>query len=48
MLFLGRVVLNEEIETYPDNILKVKNWPAPKNADELWSCFAFADYAFSM
>ena len=42
--FLGHVVSGEGIETDPDKIEKVKNWPTPKNSDELRSFLAFASY----
>ena len=35
--FLGHVVSNSGVETDPDKIEKSKNWPMPKNADELHS-----------
>ena len=40
--FLGHVLSDCGIETEPDKIKKVKNWPVPKNADELRSFIAFA------
>ena len=42
--FLGHVVSERGVETDPDKIEKVKNWPVPKNADELRSFVAFAGY----
>ena len=42
--FLGHVVSDCGVETDPDKIEKVKNWPVPKNADELRSFVAFAGY----
>ena len=42
--FLGHVVSDCGVETDPDKIEKVKNWPVPKNADELRSFIAFAGY----
>ena len=42
--FLGHVVSEYGIETDPDKIEKVKNWPIPDNSDELRSFLAFAGY----
>ena len=42
--FLGHVVSSEGIETDPDKIEKIKNWPRPSNSDELRSFIAFAGY----
>lgn len=42
--FLGHVVSSKGIETDPDKIEKVRNWPRPSNADELRSFVAFAGY----
>ena len=42
--FLGHVVSDSGVETGPDKIKKVKNWPVPKNADELHSFKAFVYY----
>ena len=42
--FLGHVVSEKGIETDPEKIEKVKNWPTPANADELRSFLAFAGY----
>ena len=42
--FLGHVVSDCGVETDPDKKEKVKNWPVPKNADELRSFIAFAGY----
>ena len=42
--FLGHIVSAEGIETDPAKIEKIKNWPAPTNADELRSFLAFAGY----
>ena len=42
--FLGHVESDSGVETGPDKIKKVKNWPVPKNADELHSFKAFVYY----
>ncbi|XP_053372981.1 uncharacterized protein LOC123532109 [Mercenaria mercenaria] len=42
--FLGHVVTSEGIETDPDKIDKVRNWPTPMNPDELHSFLSFASY----
>ena len=42
--FLGHIVSAEGIETDPEKINKVRNWPSPTNADELRSFLAFAGY----
>lgn len=42
--FLGHVVSAEGIETDPDKIEKIKNWPRPSNSDELRSFVAFTGY----
>jgi len=42
--FLGHVVSEEGIQTDPDKIQKVMNWPTPSNSDELRSFLAFAGY----
>jgi len=42
--FLGHVVSGDGVETDPDKITKVKNWPEPTNSDELRSFLAFAGY----
>ena len=39
--FLGHVVSDNGVEIDPDKIAKVKNWPEPKNANELHSFIAF-------
>jgi hypothetical protein len=42
--FLGHVVTEEGIETDPDKINKVRDWPTPNNANELRSFLSFAGY----
>lgn len=42
--FLGHVVSKDGIETDPEKIEKIKNWPRPSNPDELRSFVAFAGY----
>lgn len=42
--FLGHVVSQDGIETDPDKIEKIRNWPRPSNSDELRSFVAFAGY----
>jgi len=42
--FLGHVVSAEGVETDPAKIQKVRDWPTPKNADELRLFLAFAGY----
>lgn len=42
--FLGHVVSEDGVETDPEKIEKVRNWPTPSNADELRSFLAFAGY----
>ena len=42
--FLGHVVSERGVETDPDKIERVKNWPTPTNPDELRSFLAFAGY----
>ena len=42
--FLGHVVSKEGIETDPEKIDKIKNWPRPNNSDELRSYLAFCGY----
>ena len=42
--FLGHVVSGAGIETDPEKINKVQNWPIPSNSDELRSFLAFAGY----
>ncbi|XP_060579942.1 uncharacterized protein LOC132736753 [Ruditapes philippinarum] len=43
--FLGHVVSEQGIQTDPEKIDKVKNWPTPKKADELRSFLAFCGYS---
>ena len=40
--FLGHIVSSENIETDPEKIAKVRNWPTPTSHDELRSFLAFA------
>lgn len=42
--FLGHVVGENGIETDPDKINKIKNYPIPTNSDQLRSYLAFAGY----
>ena len=42
--FLGHVVSRDGIETDPDKVEKIKNWPRPTNPDELRSFVAFCGY----
>ena len=42
--FLGHIVSNEGIETDPEKIEKIQNWPKPQNPSELHSFLAFAGY----
>lgn len=42
--FLGHVVSEKGIETDPEKIEKIKNWPQPRNSDELRSYLAFTGY----
>ena len=42
--FLGHFVSSEGIETDPEKIAKVRNWPTPTSHDELRSFLAFAGY----
>ena len=42
--FLGHVISDQGIETDPEKINKIKNWPIPSNPDELRSFLAFAGY----
>lgn len=42
--FLGHVVGKHGVETDPDKVEKVKNWPTPKDADSLRSFIAFVGY----
>ena len=42
--FLGHVVGRDGIETDPDKVEKIKNWPRPTNPDELRSFVAFCGY----
>ena len=42
--FLGHVVGGDGIETDPDKIAKVRDWPTPKSPEELRSFLAFAGY----
>ena len=42
--FLGHVVSSSGVETDPDKIEKIKNWPRPTNEDELRSFVAFCGY----
>ena len=42
--FLGHIVSGDGIETDPEKIKKIKNWPSPKDTDELRSFLAFAGY----
>ena len=42
--FLGHIVSENGVETDPEKIERVKNWPTPSNADELRSFLAFAGY----
>lgn len=44
MKFLGHIVSEEGIETVPEKVRKVREWPVPSNADELRSFVAFARY----
>ena len=41
---MGHVVSGDGIETDPEKIEKIRNWPTPSNADELRSNLAFAGY----
>ena len=42
--FLGHIVSENGVETDPEKISKVKNWPVPTNADEVRSFVSFAGY----
>ena len=42
--FLGHIISQHGIETDPDKIEKIRNWPRPSNPDELRSFVAFAGY----
>ena len=42
--FLGHIVSGDGIQTNPEKIEKIKNWPTPKDTDELRSFLAFAGY----
>ena len=42
--FLGHVVSSCGLETDPDKIEKIKNWPRPTNADQLRSFVGFCGY----
>lgn len=42
--FLGHIVSEDGVETDPEKINKVKNWPVPANADELRSFVSLAGY----
>jgi len=42
--FLGHVISENGIETDPDKIEKIKNYPTPSNPDELCSYLAFCGY----
>ena len=42
--FLENVVSGAGIQTDPDKIEHIKNWPRPSNSDELRSFVAFAGY----
>ena len=42
--FLGHIVSEDGVETDPEKINKVKNWPVPANPDELRSFVSFAGY----
>ena len=42
--FLGHVVSSSGLETDPDKIEKINNWPRPTNADQLRSFVAFCGY----
>ena len=41
---MGHVVGGDGIETDPDKIAKVRDWPTPKNPEELRSFLAFTGY----
>ena len=41
--FLGHVVSERGVETDPDKIERVKNWPTPTNPDELRSFYHLLD-----
>jgi hypothetical protein len=42
--FLGYVFTEDGIETDPDKINKVRDWPTPNNADVLRSFLSFTGY----
>lgn len=42
--YIGHIVSEEGIETDPDKINKVKNWPTPKNPEEVRSFLGFVGY----
>ncbi len=42
--YLGHVVSAQGVETDPDKVEKVKNWPIPTNVDETRRCIGFASY----
>ena len=42
--YLGHIVSAQGVETDPDKVEKVKNWPAPTNIDETRKFIGFASY----
>ena len=42
--FLGHVVSEEGVTTDPDKIEAVKNWPIPRNANEVWRFLGLCTY----
>ena len=44
MNFLGHVVAGEGVETDPGKLEKVRNWPVPRNPEELLPYLAFCGY----
>lgn len=42
--YIGHIVSEEGIQTDPDKINKVKNWPTPKNPEEVRSFLGFVGY----
>lgn len=44
ILYLGHVVTPEDIKPDPNKVLAIKNYPTPKNEDEVRRFVAFANY----
>jgi hypothetical protein len=42
--YIGHVVSEDEVETGPEKVSKVKDWPTPKNGEDIRSFLGFVGY----